>query len=597
MKRTIRSIFSVLAAAVMLLSACGTQEEPPAQDPGKDPVIVTAALGAAPDSLDPARCTTEGGETILFHLFENLLRWKNNGSGFAVLSPGQASSYTVETDYLGNATYTFTLRDDIFWSDGQPVTARQYVSAWQRLANPAYEFPHSDLLSCIAGYDAVQQSSDTSLLRVSAPDNRTLVVVLNGNPPSFLTEICAGAYTMPVRTYLPDNAPVTSVTNGAYTLTSLSESLTVTSETGTYQENAVLLTKSESYYDADSVSVDQIRFIASSGNDADYAKFLNGAVDFAAELPSSVLESIAESEDWIPEPVTSTCGFVFNLHSAPFDSTDIRTAFRLVIDEQAIIDALNCVTLRPATGLVPYGVEDYGVSAAAKEAANNSSESGKPPLVITDNYWDFRTHSEEIITLTISDDYESDCNEARLLLASAGYPDGVGFPQVEYIYIDSRENSAVASLLQAVWKKELGITVTLRSVTSEEYALLINPAETDGGTASPAFQIAAAEFTATDRYDVLAFLSRWHSDSPENIAGYSSLAFDILISAARAAVAAETHDAYLHDAEAILLNDAPVVPLFYRGSSFAAADDLTGLYRSPNGVYFFHQAKKAVSDN
>lgn len=597
MKSTIRSLFAVLAAAVMLLTACETQDEPPVQDPVKDPVIVTAALGATPDSLDPAQCTTDGGETILFHLFENLLRWENNGSGFASLAPGQASSYTVETDYLGNATYTFTLREDIFWSDGQPVTAQQYVSAWQRLANPAHRFPHSALLSCIAGYDSVQQTGDVSQLKVSAADNRTLVVVLNGNPPSFLPEVCAGAYTMPVRTFLPGNAPITSVTNGAYTLTSLSEPLTVATETGTYQEYAVILTRSESYYDAGNVSVDQIRFISSSGSDADYAKFLRGTVDFAANIPASVLESIALSENWLPEPVTSTYGVVFNTQSAPFDSADVRSAFHLAIDEQAIVDALNDFALRPATGLVPYGVEDYGISAAAKEAKNSSDDSGKPPLVITNGYWDFRTHSEEIVTLTISDNYESDCNEARLLLASAGYPDGTGFPQAEYIYIDSPENSAVAKLLQAVWKKELGVTVLLRAVTSEEYSQLVGSTGTDGEAASPAFQIAAAEFVATDRYDVLAFLSRWHSASAENIAGYSSKSFDILISAARAAVAAETHDAYLHDAEAILLDDAPVVPLFYRGSSFAAADELTGLYRAPNGVFFFYQAKQSVPDN
>lgn len=576
MKRAIRMFLAVLSASLVLLTACGEQTPPPDETPKQEAFTLTVALGETPGDLDPARCTTEGGETILLHLYENLMRWEDNGTGYAVLAPGQAESYTVETDYLGNATYTFTLRDDIYWSDGQNVTAHHFVSAWQRLANPGHAFPHSSLVSCIKGYDTVQNGGDVSLLGVTAVDNRTLVVQLNGNPPEFLYEVCAGAYTVPVRAYLTDNAPITSVTNGAYTIAAPTES----------SEAAVLLTKSSTYYDAANVTVDQLRIIPSDGRDTDYAKFLQGSAAFAADLPAAALDSLAENANWIPEPVTSTYGIVFNTQAFPFDSLDVRSAFRLVIDEQAIVDALNDLTLRPAIGPVPYGVADYGVCAAEKAQENDQATSNKPPIVHTGANRDFRAHSEEIVTLNISRDYATDCEEARLLLVSAGYPDGRGFPQVEYLYIDTPENNAVAAVLQATWKQELGVTVTLRAVTAEEYAQLLIPGVQDEA-AGPAYMIAAAEFTATDRYDIADFLSRWRSGDAKNSSGYSSAAFDILLRAAEAAAAPETYDAYLHDAEAILLEDAPVVALFYRGGSYVLADGLAGLYRLPNGVYFF----------
>ena len=140
----------------------------------------------------------------------------------------------METDFAGNATYTFTLRNDIVWSDGQNVTAYQFVAAWQRLADPAYESPHHELMRCIAGYEEVRATGDNSLLAVSAPDSRTFVVTLNGNAPYFLEVVCASAYTMPIRTYLPENSENQFITNGAYTVSEFSS-------------QAVVLTKSTKY--------------------------------------------------------------------------------------------------------------------------------------------------------------------------------------------------------------------------------------------------------------------------------------------------------------------------------------------------------------
>lgn len=588
MNKSIKKIAAMLLAAVLLLSGC-TQQEPP---PGEEPTVtLTIAAGDAQDTLEPAYSTAAGGETILFHLYENLMRWENDGSGYATLAPGQAASYTVETDYAGNATYTFTLRDDIVWSDGQSVTAYQFVDAWQRLADPAYHSPHHALMSCISGYEEVRTTGDSSLLAVSAPDAHTFVVVLNGSAPYFLEMVCASAYTMPIRTYLPDNEEGQFITNGAYTVSGFSSQL-------------VELAKSGTYYDAAGVTMDTLRFVPTTGSDADHEKLMNGQLDFTVDIPLAELEQLAANEYWTPEPVTSTYGLVINTRQAPFDNADVRSAFRLVIDEQAIVDALGDYVSRPATGLIPYGVTDYGVRSTEEEAEGQAEEGTSPdpnapqpkPQLGVPTYWDFRAHSEEIVTLDIGGDYAADCTHARTLLAGAGYAGGNGFPAVEYIYVDTAENRLIAKLLQSDWQSKLGVTVTLRALTAEEYELMLHPtvdAESGEEVAAPAFQIAAMEFTAS-RNDAGALLSRWHSGSAANYAGYASPAFDILLSAADAAVAPETYDAYLHDAEAILMEDAPVIPVFYRGGSYALAEGLEGLYRAPNGIYFFANVTKTV---
>ena len=262
MKQNRVKFFSLWMAWMLLLSACGQGGNDKNQD--LQPLTLTVRAGEKQATLDPASNCTEGGETILFHLYENLMRWEDDGNGFAKLVPGQAASYEIETDYAGNATYTFTLRDNIVWSDGKAVTAQHFVTAWQQLANPANNSPHRELLRVISGYDAVQENGDISLLAVSAPDSQTFTVTLNGNAPYFLEEVCASAYTMPTRG--GESAKKASITNGAYIVS-------------TFSNGQISLTKNEQYYDKDNVTVQEIHFLPSSNPQNDYDAFLNSQAD------------------------------------------------------------------------------------------------------------------------------------------------------------------------------------------------------------------------------------------------------------------------------------------------------------------------------
>lgn len=581
-------ILAAVLALSLLLSACGSQpEEDSSQE--AEPFTVTICAGDAQDTLDPAASTAQGGETILFHLFENLMRWEDDGSGHAVLAPGQAESYAVETDYAGNATYTFTLRDDIQWSDGQAVTAGDFVAAWQRLADPANDLPHRELLADIAGYSDVQSSGDTTLLGVSAADDQTLVVQLTGSCAYFLEEVCAGAYTMPVRQDLVERGQwggKDTATNGAYTLSALSA-------------GAVTLARSETYYDSAAVGPDVLRFVPASDVEEDYDAFSGGESDLVVGLTREALQALSDSGSWLPDPVTATYGLLLNTQAEPFTDPNVRLALRLAIDTQAVAEAAGDLTLRAASGLLPYGITDYG-----KAPAEDDGQAEETPVLPDpnaagqpqepDTFWDFRTHSLEMITVTTESDYEDDCAQARSLLAQAGYPNGTGFPAVEYMYVSSDTAKAVAQAVTAMWKEQLGITVTALAVTEEEYEARLTASEaeaTDSGAGgedaeAPApFQIAARDFTAAYN-DAKAILKDFYSTNAGNLSGYDSDAFDILMKSAAAAVSPEARDAYLHDAEAILLSDAPAIPLYCEGLAWQLREGLTGLYRAPDGVFF-----------
>ena len=195
MKHTKRLLSLVLALCMALtLAACG-QAEP-------DHMTVRAALVGAPNTLDPARAVTESEKTVAAQLFENLMKTSATGA----LTPGQASSYTYQDNMDGTETYTFTLRSDIYWSDGQQVTAGDFVYAWQRLVDPETNSPHASILNMVAGYaDAV--AGDPAALQVYAPDARTLVVNIDGHCSYFLQVVCTAVSTMPVRasvTRLPE---------------------------------------------------------------------------------------------------------------------------------------------------------------------------------------------------------------------------------------------------------------------------------------------------------------------------------------------------------------------------------------------------------
>ncbi len=167
--------------------------------------------------------------------------------------------------------------------------------------------------------------------------------------------------------------------------------------------------------------------------------------------------------------------------------------------------------------------------------------------------------------------------------------------------MDAEMNAAAAQALRRMWQEQLGVPVVIRGLSQEAYDALLTPApapedpetgETEEEPDGPAFQLAGWAYSAAYS-DAAAVLSFWESGNGANPTGYANAAFDLVMEAARTAAEPDVRDALLHDAEALLLKEGPVIPLYYSGGSYALAEKWSGLYRNPDGVYFLYHIAAA----
>ena len=187
-RKRMAAVLLMLTLLATLMTGCGEEEA----------LTLTATLGDGLETLDPIYATDEEDQTILTHLYENLMRQTVDSAGNITLSVGMAKSYSSEENLDGTVTWPFKLRS-AKWSDGRTIKAKDFVYAWRRLANPASGSSYASILSIVAGYDEVRETGDTSLLQVTAKNDSTLEVVLTGNYEWFLSDVCTAVATSPLR--------------------------------------------------------------------------------------------------------------------------------------------------------------------------------------------------------------------------------------------------------------------------------------------------------------------------------------------------------------------------------------------------------------
>lgn len=516
--------------------------------------ILPVCAGSDVTTFDPAYISTDADNTVTGSLYENLMRMTCDSSGATTVVEGMAKTVDVEENLDGTATYTFHLRS-ARWSDGQAVTADDFVYAWQRLVNPLTLSPHAALLSAVQGYDAVRAGGDLSELAVTAKNDSTLQVVLSGKYDWFLTGVCTSPATSPLRQdvvqSLKENAqdasksadeevaplkwwydPTRLVTNGAY-------------EVSDYQPGETLdLTRSGHYYGR--VGNDGVHFIfANSAEDA-WALYDAGEVDFTYALPQEQLETqVSEGQSLTPE--LSTYTVLFNGQQQPFDDPSVRRALTLAVDRQAIA-ALAGSTAQAAEGLVPYGVPGDGEQ-------------------------DFRTAGGDLLS-SAAEDYESNCTEAKKMLTESTYDSHYA---LEYLYVDEGPAAEIASALTAQWQSVLGVHVRTRAVTKNELSAALSSGDyyLAGSPMSPLIN------------DAEGFLSPFVGKSSQNTMHYDNGAYDTLLNIIDSASDPAARLACLHDAEVLLLEDAAVCPLYTTGTGWKLREGWSGLCRDARGWFSF----------
>ena len=523
---------------------------------------ITVNIASEPQTIDPALNSAVDGAIMINHMFEGLMRWVDSGVETAgsdgtctnaELSYGQAESYDKVTNEDGTVTYTFHLRDGIMWSDGQPVTANDFVFSWQRLVSPETAADYSYMIDCVVNANAIMNGElDPSELGVSAPDNKTFVVTITSDLPYF-TELCAFPATFPVRedivsdsqwTYSPD----TYISNGAYKMTSR------------VTNSEIVMEPNEYYYGVDTLGPDKITFKLMDDANAMLSGFNSGELDFIESMPTDEVAGLLASGDLKIVDYIGTYYVCYQTQKEPFDDPKVREAFTLAIDRTYIVEQITQTGQVEAGGFVPAGVYDA-------EGATGD---------------DFRTVGGDYYAPTDAD-YEANCERARELLAEAGYPNGEGFPVVTYLYNTDDSHKAVGEALQNMWQTVLGVTVQL---DNQEWATFLQTRK-DGD-----YSIARNGWIA-DFNDPMSFLDMWLTGGGNNDAQYSNAEYDSLIQQAKASTDPAERMSLMHQAEDIIIGqDYALCPLYFYTQKYMLADDVQGMYYTPLGYFFFDQCTR-----
>ncbi|MEG1917009.1 MAG: peptide ABC transporter substrate-binding protein [Oscillospiraceae bacterium] len=528
-----RGLATALAVVLCLTMLVGCGEKAAA------PFTLTVAC-AAPKTADPALVTETDNETILLHLYENLMKKTNDTTGVATAAPGIAKSYAEEKLFDGTVTYTFRLRDNVKWSDGTAVTAHDFVYAWRRLVSPATGSPNHALLSMVQGYDAVRAGGELSELQVTAKNDKTLVVKLAYPCPYFIEDICTAAATLPLRAEVEaDWDWAQLVTNGAYRVGSWRE------------ESDLLLVRCNTGRNL--TGPDGIRFYFADTTEEAYALYEAEQVDFVGALPEAQLTELSRRDGWQATPVLSTYTLLFHNQNAPTDNPLVRQALSLAID-RSVLPPLVGVTAQAARGLVPPGI------AGGEDGA-------------------FRDESD-LLTRT-PEAYQEGLAKARELLTVAGFGEDDP-PELPYLYADSPSARAVAQALCQQWWETLHVRVTPHGVTQTEL---------DAALAAGDFTLAATTLS-TPYADPMGFLEPWAGGDSRNVIGYRNSAFDTLLVVIGSASDASARLACLHDAETLLQDDAALAPLYTVGTAWALRETLTGVARDATGHFYFGLVSK-----
>ena len=547
-----RKFMSMALTAAMVISMAATPvfAEDTAADEGFN---LNLCIASEPQTIDPALNSAVDGAIMCNHMFEGLVKWVNDGEGNAITAPGQAESWEKAENEDGTVTYTVKLRDGIKWSDGQAVTAGDFVYAWQRLANPETAADYCYMIDMVKGYDAVADgSADPSTLGITAVDDQTLQIDLTYDCPYF-EEIMAFPATFPVRQDMVEGSdnwtfdPSTYIGNGPYKMTEWSHNAYISME------------KNENYYDYENLGPDTIKFTLLDDNNAMLKGYNNGELDFIENLPVDEIPTYLASGELEIGDYLGTYYVCFQTQKAPFDNPKVREAFTLAVDRNYIVEKVTQSGQVEAGAYVPSGISD--------------AEEGS----------DFRKNGGDYYDPT-KDAYEANCEKARQLLAEAGYPNGEGFPVVEYLYNTSDAHKAVAEALQFMWEEELGVKVTLNN---QEWAAFLQTRK-DGD-----YSIARNGWIA-DYNDPISFLDMWMTGGGNNDAQYANDDYDALIKQAKTTTDNAERMDLLHQAEDKLIGeDSVLAPLYFYTQKYMLADGIEGMYYCPLGYFFFgytHQA-------
>ena len=515
----------------------------------------TVQLGPNPETLDPALNSSVDGANTIITIFEPLLLIDENNE----VQGGQAESYEVSEDGL---TWTFHMRDGLKWSDGSDLTAKDFEYSFKRMADPNTAAPYAETaVGMIAGFDEAQGNPDPetgepttdpnpdALQVVASEDGKTLTVTLS-YPCSYFDKLAAFAALSPVQEATVEangdgwcTSPDTFVCNGPYMITDWTPS------------ERIVLSKNPNYvggWDSSKIVSDNITLLLLEDSSASYAAYNSGEAQLIKDVPTDEIPSLTKAEDggdFYVDSILGTYYISLNDQREPFTDVRVRKALSLAIDRDYVANVIMQGTYSPAYNMVGPGIVDAEEGTMFIDNANG----GEP---------------------YIGEDYEADLEEAKSLLAEAGYPNGEGFPTITYSANDAGYHIPVAEYLQQAWG-ELGITMNIDKVDWASFLPLRRAGDYD----------ISRNGWVMDYNDASNMLELFTTGNGNNDGKYSNPEFDAAIEASK--VADKTvHYEQLHKAEDILMEDMGCIPVAYYNDFWLQSPSLKGTWHSPYGYWY-----------
>ena len=504
----------VIAVCALALASCGDRTTAPA-----DLVFIN---GAEVGSLDPAQVSAQVDGRVVTSLFEGLMRYNSQGRA----EPGVSLEPSVSPDGL---TYTFPFRDTARWSNGEPVTSRDFMLSWNRFLRPATAADYASIFYCIKNAEAYNTGkiTDFNEVGVKAPDDRTLVVTLE-NPVPYFKDLIAFMAFCPIHVPSFEKLGATYFKPGQLT------------GNGPYQlkewrlNDRIRLERNPTYWDAANVKMASVDVLPIDNPSTAVNLFLTGGSDLMMDkglIPNALADELRKKPYFHHKPFLATWFIRFNAKRKPYDDPRVRKALTLVLDRDRIVNAVTRLGEVPAFTITPPGTGD-----------NYQPPVGLPP----------------------------DIAEAKRLLAEAGFPDGRGFPVLSFLYPSKfPSDRGIAVELQSMWQRHLGITVAL---TSEEYKTYLDSQK------KMDYDVCRSSWVG-DYNDPNTFLDMFLTTSGNNRTGWSSPAYDALINQAAAEADGAKRYSILRNAETQLIEtECVIAPVYhYVGVQFYQPEFLGGV--------------------
>ena len=540
----VKQLCAVALAATLgmsILVGCGSNKGGDKAAASKQEI--TYNLGADPRTLDPALCTDTTGTTVIANAFSGLAELDENEKAI----PGQAE-WDVSDDKL---TYTFHLKKDLKWSNGDPVKASDYEYEWKRLLNPETASEYAYALYYLKGGEAYNKGKGSvDAVGVKATDDNTLVVTLEAPCPYFL-ELTAQSYYFPVDQKVVEsnkdwaNDAKTLVSNGPFKITNYTI------------KDSVVLEKNENYYDKDKVKLDKLNLKFVAEETSAWASYKSGQFDVVDTVPKSDVQGAIKDGSAKSFPNLATYFLSINVSDKAkavdpnaakvLSDPKVRKALNLAIDRQSIVDNVTKAGQIPAHGIVGKGI----IGPDGKDYTEKTS------------YFDPKGNVEE----------------AKKLLAEAGYPDGQGLPTLQLLYNPESGHGDTMQAIQDMWKK-IGVNAELQS---QEWKVFLTT------RVQKQFEIARDGWNA-DYVDPMTFLDSFTSTSDQNNCGYNNPSYDALIASAKKELDPQKRFDIMHQAEDMLMNDMPIIPLYYYTRTIGIKDYVKGARVSVMNTIYFKNA-------